>query len=314
MAVGKGLAIYLSRKRRVGYVVVLLCVLIVPPLFLSPYWVFLATEISIDCLFALSLNMLFGYTGMISFGHSAYFGLGAYTSALLVTKAHWAMFKSFLVTPFVVAVGALIAGVFCIRRTGVYFIMLTLAVAQILYAAISQSYDITGGDNGIIGISPPNVIASPIHFYYFSLVICLLAAYCIYRILHSPFGYGLRLIRDNPLRAASIGIDVQRCRLIIFIMAGFFAGIAGGLYAFFNAAVFPTYAFWMKSAEPLIAIILGGPYHFAGPIIGAFIITLLKSMLTRYVKYWMFALGLVLVGLILFFRNGLTGIFDDGRR
>lgn len=290
-----------------------LLALILLPAMVSSYWVYLATEIAIDCLFALSLNMLFGYTGMVSFGHSAYFALGAYTSALLVTIGHWAMPASFAVAPFVAAGGALIGGIFCIRRSGVYFLMLTLAIAQVLYSGIYQWYSVTGGDNGIVGVLPAPVIASPLRYYYFTLTISLLAGYCIYRIVHSPFGYSLKAIRDNARRAEAIGINVPRCRLVVFIMAGFFAGIGGTLYGFFNAAVFPHYAFWLKSAEPIMATILGGPFHFAGPIIGAAIITLLRTLLTRYVEYWMLVLGLVMVGLIMFFRMGITGIFKEGR-
>lgn len=300
----------LGGRRKIAYLLPLFFALSIFPLFVSFYWVQLATEIAIACLFALSLNMLFGYTGMISFGHSAYYALGAYTSALLVTKAHWIMPESFAIAPLVAAAGALVFGFFCVRRSGAYFVMLTLAISQVLYAAIYQWYDLTGGDNGVIGVLPASTIASPVSYYYFALFIVLLAGYAIYRIVHSPFGYALKTIRENPRRAESIGIPVQRCRLIVFIMAGFFAGIAGALYAFFNAAAFPNYGFWLKSAEPLIAIILGGPYHFAGPILGAFIVKLVETLLTRFTKYWMLILGLVMVCLVLFFRGGLTGFFE----
>lgn len=311
MVVHKRFLHYLGGRRKIAYILPIFFVLTILPLFVSFYWVQLATEIAISCLFALSLNMLFGYTGMISFGHSAYYALGAYTSALLVTKAHWTMPESFAAAPFVAAVGALGFGFFCIRRSGAYFVMLTLAISQVLYAAIYQWYDLTGGDNGVIGVLPSSAIASPITYYYFTLLIALLAGYGIYRIVNSPFGYALKTIRENPRRAESIGINVKRCRLIVFVTAGFFAGIAGALYAFFNAAAFPTYSFWLKSAEPLIAIILGGPYHFTGPILGAIIVKLAETLLTRYTKYWMLILGLVMVSLVLFFRRGLTGIFDE---
>lgn len=301
---------YLSSKGKIVYLLALLFVLILLPQFLHTYWVYLASEVCINSLFALSLNMLIGYSGMISFGHSAYFGLGAYAVALSVTQFEWGMLESFVVAPFVAALGALLFGLFCIRRSGVYFIMLTLAISQVLYAAIYQWYDVTGGDNGLIGMEPSPIIATPIRYYYFTLFIVVLAAYAIYRIVNSPFGYALKTLRDNPRRAESIGINVPRYRLIVFVMAGFFAGIAGVLYAFFNAAVFPTYLFWLKSAEPLIAIILGGPFHFAGPILGATVLTSLNSLLSRYIKYWMIVLGSVMIGLVLFIREGIIGIFE----
>jgi branched-chain amino acid transport system permease protein len=266
------------------------------------------SEVIIDCLFALSLNMLIGYSGMVSFGQSAFFAVGAYSAAVFITKLGWPMSISFSIAPFVAALWAAIIGIFCIRRTGVYFIMLTLAMAQVVYAAISQWYDFTGGDNGIIGVCPSPLIASPLRYYYFTLIVSLLAGYGIYRVLHSPFGYSLRAFRDNPRRAESIGIDVWKARFIIFILAGFFSGVSGTLYAFFNAAAFPNYAFWLKSAEPLIATILGGPFHFAGPIMGAVIMTLLRTLLTRYITYWMFTLGIIMVALILFFRRGLSSL------
>lgn len=311
MAIRQMMVVSSTGRGKAAWLSVLLLALILLPPFFPSYWVYLSTEIIINCLFALSLNILFGYTGMISFGHSAYFALGAYTAALLVKKAHWPMIESLVAAPFVVAAGALMAGLFCIRRSGVYFIMLTLAIAQVFYTVIYQSYDLTGGDNGLIGVLPAAAVASPLAYYYFSLLIILLAGYGIYRVVHSPFGYALRAIRDNPRRAESVGIDVQRCRLIAFILAAFFAGIAGALYAFFNAAVFPTCGFWIKSAEPLMAVILGGPYHFAGPILGATMVTLLRSLLTRYIQYWMLILGSIMVILVLFFRGGLTGAFKQ---
>jgi branched-chain amino acid transport system permease protein len=304
---------YLSYKGKIICILMLL-VLIILPVFLASYWVRLMTEIAIASLFALSLNMLYGYSGMISLGHSAYFALGAYTAALLITKAHWGMPESFTVAAFTAGVGALIFGLICIRRTGVYFIMLTMATAMVLHSVIFKWYNFTGGENGIIGVSPSSLIASPLRYYYFTLFISFLAGYSIYRIVNSPFSYALKAIRDNLPRAESIGINAQRYRLMVFIMAGFFAGIAGALCAFFNGGAFPSYAFWLKSADPFIAIILGGSFYFGGPIVGATIMTLLQTFLTRYIEYWMVILGLIMVFLVMFLRKGLVDTYEERKK
>lgn len=306
--------VFASGRGRFFLILALLLILVLLPPFLSTYLVYLTTEVIIDCLFALSLNMLIGYSGMVSFGQSAFFAVGAYSAAIFLTRFEWPMPISFLVAPFVAALWAVFTGLLCIRRTGVYFIMLTLAMAQVVYAAISQWYDFTGGDNGLIGVCPSPAIATPLRYYYFTLIVSFLAGFGIYRILHSPFGFSLRALRDNPGRAESIGINVWKTRLVIFVLSGFFAGVCGTLYAFFNAAAFPNYAFWLKSAEPLIATILGGPFHFVGPIIGAAIMTLLRTFLTRYITYWMLSLGIIMVFLILFFRRGLSSLLFPERK
>lgn len=288
--------------------VTLAVALIAAPWLVSTFWVYLLLEILILALFATSLNILMGYGGMISLGHAAYFGLAAYSAALLVKRAGWAMAPAFIVSPFAAAAGALIFGFFCVRLTRAYFIMLTLAFAQILYAVIYKWYDLTGGENGLSGVWPSGALATPRNYYYFTLVITAGSLGAIHRIVSSPFGYALRAIRENPVRAEFIGVAVRQYQLIAFVISGFFAGIAGTLFAFFNGSVFPDLAFWTKSAEPLVAVIIGGQYNFWGPVLGAVVFEGLEILITRSIRYWQLVLGGLVLLILLVFPQGLTGV------
>ena len=287
--------------------------LLAAPWVLSIFWIYLVVEILILALFATSLNILMGYGGMISLGHAAYFGLGAYSAALLTKRAGWAMAPAFLVSPLAAALGALVFGFFCVRLTRAYFIMLTLAFAQILYAVIYKWYDLTGGENGLSGVWPSGVLAAPRNYFYFTLLVSGLSLGAIYRIVSSPFGYALRAIRENPVKAEFLGIPVRRYQHIAFVISGLFAGIAGSLFAFFNGSVFPELAFWTKSAEPLVTVIIGGQQSFWGPVVGAVVFKGLEIVITRSLTYWQLVLGCLVLLMVLVFPQGLTG-FRRGLR
>lgn len=281
--------------------------LIAAPWLLSTFWIYLLIEIMVLALFATSLNILMGYGGMISLGHAAYFGLAAYSAALLVKRGGWTMGPAFLASPLVAAVGALVFGFFCVRLTRAYFIMLTLAFAQILYAVIYKWYDLTGGENGLPGVWPSGILAHPRNYFYFTLVVTAASLGAIYRVVSSPFGYTLKAIRENPLRAEFVGVPVRHYQLIAFVISGFFAGIAGTLFAFFNGSVFPDLTFWTKSAEPLVAVIIGGQYSFWGPVLGAAVFEGLEILITRSLKYWQLVLGGLVLLIVMVFPQGLTG-------
>src|SRR3990170_3536480 len=279
------------------------------PFVLPLFYVLLSMEIIILSLFSLSLNLLVGYTGMVSFGHAAYFALGAYTVGLLVKEVGVAMPWAFLAAPVVAALGAAVFGFFCVRRTHAYFVMLTLAFSQILWAITHKWYGLTGGDNGIIGIWPARWIAAPEHYYYFVLAVAGACTLVLWRLVESPFGYTLQAIRENPQRAEFIGVPVRRYQFIVFVIAGFFAGVAGALFAYFNGSVFPEFAFWIKSAEPLVAVIIGGTYYFWGPVAGSVVFKLLDTLITRYTEHWQIVLGALILLIVLVFPTGVTG-FD----
>jgi branched-chain amino acid transport system permease protein len=289
----------------------------------SRYDTFLATQIAISALFAVSLNLLLGTTGLVSFGHVAYFGIGSYVCGILM--------KTYAV-PFTIALpaaalgaafGSLVFGFFCVRLTKIYFAMLTLAFSQIVWAICFKWNDVTGGDQGLPDVPYPDLgwmSAIPLfgdfgiadQFYVLTLALVMLSLAAIQRLIASPFGRMLTTIRENPERAASIGLDVRRYELAAFVTAGGFAGIAGALFGIFNRGVFADYVYWPKSAEVMIMTILGGIGHFWGPVVGAATLVLLNQEITSYTEYWPFMLGTILLVLLFAFPGGIVGGLATG--
>jgi branched-chain amino acid transport system permease protein len=281
------------------------------PRIVGPFGLLVAVEMLAFALFACSLNLLMGYGGMLSFGHAAYFGLGAYGAALLLTRGELPMLLAAALAPLVAALGALLFGVFCVRLRGIYFAMLTLAFAQVAYTVIFQWYDFTGGDNGILGIWPAPGLSSPAGYYYFTLGVTAAAVWLLRAILRSPFGMTLRAVRDNPRRAVTVGLNVFLHQLTAFVLAGFFAGVAGAVFAFQKGSVFPDYLFVVKSLEPLVMILLGGMQTFVGPLAGAALYKLLDTVVTSYVEYWSAVLGVILLVLVLLCPQGVVGYLQQ---
>jgi branched-chain amino acid transport system permease protein len=289
----------------------------------SRYYTFLATDIVILALFAASLNLLLGYTGLVSFGHAAYFGVGAYTCAILM-KTYGVSFAIALAAAAVsAAVCALVFGLFCVRATRIYFSMLTLAFAQIVWAICFKWNSVTGGEQGLSNVPYPDlgwissvpglgVLRSSDHFYLLVLLLVGLAFWLLRRIVDSPFGSVLTAIRENPERAEFVGINVRRYQLAAFVVAGAFAGWAGALFGIFNRGVFPDFAHWSKSAEVLIMVILGGIGHFWGPAVGATILILLNQQINAYTQFWPLILGSILIVLVFVFPNGVFGTLHAG--
>jgi branched-chain amino acid transport system permease protein len=291
----------------------------------SRYDTFLAAQIAIDALFAVSLNLLLGTTGLVSFGHVAYFGVGAYVCGILM--------KTYTV-PFVVAfpaagIGAgafaLVSGYFCVRLTKLYFAMLTLAFSQIAWAVAYKWNAVTGGDQGLPEIPYPNLdwmsaipglgdLSIGARFYLLTLILVAISLAVLHRIVRSPFGRMLTTIRDNPERAAFIGLNVRAYQLAAFVVAGAFAGLAGALYGIFSRGVFADYVFWSKSAEVIIMAILGGMDYFWGPPVGALTLVWLNQQITDYTQYWPFVLGVMLLVLLFVFPGGIVGGLVAGYR
>lgn len=284
-------------------------VLLAVPLVLPQFYLLLATEIVIMGLFALAFNLLLGYAGMVSFGHAAFYGLGAYATGLLLKKTGAPFAAAFLAAPVMAAVAALLFGLLCIRLTRIYFSMLTLAFSQIVWAIAHKWYSLTGGDNGLVGIPVPESLSTPRAFYLFATACVLLATWVLWRLVNAPFGRTLLAIRENGERAEFVGIHVKRVQLAAFVISGGLSGLAGGLFALFSRGAFPDYAFWTKSAEVLLMTLLGGPYVFLGPALGAAILIVLNSVVTSFTEYWPVVLGVILLLLIYVFPGGVTRLF-----
>lgn len=309
--------------RRIPWVLVVFVAALTIPWVGTRYDTFLATQIAISALFAMSLNLLLGTTGLVSFGHVAYFGIGSYVCGILM--------KTYAV-PFSIALpaaaaggalGALVFGFFCVRLTKIYFAMLTLAFSQIVWAICFKWNDVTGGDQGLPNVPYPdldwmssipflNDLRIADQFYMLTLVVVMLSLAAIQRIIASPFGLMLTTIRENPERAASIGLNVRSYELAAFVIAGGFAGIAGALFGIFNRGVFADFVYWPKSAEVMIMTILGGIDHFWGPVVGAATLVLLNQEITSYTEYWPLVLGVILLILLFVFPGGIVGGLTTG--
>jgi branched-chain amino acid transport system permease protein len=286
-------------------------VVLILPLLLPSFMVVVMTEIAIVALFATAFNLLMGFGGMVSFGHAAYFALGAYAAALLVKQAAWPMPLALAASPFVAAAGALFFGFFIVRLTQTYFAMLSLAFAQIVFTVIFKWKSLTGGDDGILNLWPPPALKSPLAYCYFTLAVTGVAMLALRAIVDSPFGYALRAIRENPRRARFIGVNVRRHQLFAFVLSGFFSGLAGGLFAFFNGSVFPDFAYLNKSFEPLVVVLLGGIQSFFGPLAGAVGFKILETFIARqWPVYWPLFLGSAVVLVVVALPQGFVGLLQ----
>jgi branched-chain amino acid transport system permease protein len=281
----------------------------------SEYYLYLAIKIMVWALFATSFNLVLGYGGMMSFGHAAFFGIGAYTCSLLLVKASCPLFLAIAAAPIGAAIAGAIIGFFSVRIKGVfYFATITLSFAQLVYIVAFKWRSFTFGDDGIQGIPVPAFISTDVTFipyYFFALVIILICFFFLWRIVQSPFGMMLKSLKENPVRAEFVGIKVETYRLIAFVISAFFSGIAGVLYAFLETAIAPDILFWSMSGEVILMGLLGGMNLFLGPSVGAAIMVLLNSYITAYTEYWGFFLGITLILIVLFFPRGIGGLTVD---
>jgi branched-chain amino acid transport system permease protein len=308
--------------RRVPWALLVFLAAFAVPALGSRFYTFLANDVIIWALFATSLNLLVGYTGLVSFGHAAYFGIGAYTTGLLMKKLGVPFLLAFPAAGVVAGLGALAFGFFCVRLTRIYFAMLTLAFAQIVWAICFKWNEVTGGEQGMPEIPYPDFgwierLAAVVpqvggyrtsdHFYFTTVILVGLCLWLLRRIVNSPFGRMLTTVRENAERAEFIGVNVRRYELAAFVIAGAFAGLAGGLFGIFNRGVFPDFAYWTKSSEVLIMTLLGGMGTFYGPAIGALVLLWLNQQIVSYTQYWPLVLGGILVLLLFAFPGGIAG-------
>ena len=286
-----------------------LVALAIVPLLSDGYALVLLTDVLVFALFAVSLHLLLGPGGLVSFGHAAYFGLGAYAAALLFLRWRLPMELALLAAPLAAAAGAALFGWFCVRLSGIYLAMLTLALAQIVWSVAFQWDALTGGSNGLVGIWPAPWLASRTAYYFVALALCAGAIACLWRISASPFGYALRGSRDSPLRAGAIGIDVRAQQWTAFIVAGSFAGLAGALFAFSKGSISPETLSVPRSVDALVMVLLGGVQTLTGPVLGAALFTWLEDAVSREIAYWRAAIGAVILLLVLAFPQGIGGFF-----
>lgn len=284
-----------------------LVVALLVPLAVPQFWVFIAVEVLAFALYAVSFNVLLGFGGMLSFGHAAFFGIGAYTVAVLAQKAGLPMGVAFVASPIVSAAIAYVIGHFSVRRTGIYFAMLTFAFQMLLYTVALKWGSLTGGDDGITGLKAPGPLAGPVAYYYFTLAVVALSLLALYRLVQSPFGYTLRALRTNPRRVTYVGVDVRRHQLATFVITGAFAGIAGALFAVSSGNVFPNWLNWTASATPVVMAVLGGIHTFFGPVIGAAVYVLLEVWISGKTEYWPLFMGIIILVLVLAMPEGLSG-------
>lgn len=291
----------------------LLAILALIPLFSAGYALVLLTDILVFALFAVSLHFLMGPGGLYSFGHAAYFGIGAYAAGILLLNKITNMEFALALAPLAAGLGALVFGWFCVRLSGVYSAMLTLAFAQIAWSAAFQWNALTGGSNGMVGVWPAAWLSSKTAYYYLALLLCAAGILFLWRAIYSPFGYALRAARDSPLRAEASGIDVRATQWAAFVLAGLAAGIAGALYAFSKGSISPETLGIQRSVDGLVMVMLGGVQTLTGPVWGAALFTWLQDAAARNVDYWRAATGVVMLALVLALPRGLGSLLQAGK-
>ena len=298
-------------RRAVSALVVLVVVLALLPLASGEYLLVLLTDVLVFALFAVSLHFIMGPGGLASFGHAAYFGLGAYGAALLLLRWQAPMEAALALGPLLALAGALVFGWFSVRLAGVYLAMLTLAFAQIAWSVAFQWDSVTGGSNGLIGVWPAAWLTGKTAYYYLALLVCGACIALLWRALQAPLGYALRAARDSPLRADAIGIDVRRSQWTAFVVAGTFAGVAGAIYAFSKGSISPEMLSVPRSVDALVMVLLGGVQTLTGPAWGAALFTWLEDSLARDFEYWRAAIGAVILVLVLAFPRGVAGYLKE---
>ncbi|HXZ35079.1 MAG TPA: branched-chain amino acid ABC transporter permease [Thermodesulfobacteriota bacterium] len=293
------------------WLILLLLASLLAPVFLGEFYLTVLCEALVMSLLALSFNLLFGYMGQLSFGQAAFYGLGGYAVAMLMTKVQFNFWLSMVAGILVAALVGLLVGYFCVRLRGIYFAVLTLAFGQLIFFIVFKWHDFTGGDDGIQGVFPPEYLKSPVAYYYFILVVFLAAAFVLWKIIQSPFGQTIKSMRENSERTEFLGINLAKYQLITFVIAAALAGLAGAIWVPFYRSVAPSYLTWIKSGEPVMAAILGGPALFFGPVLGMFIMTFFHAWVLGFTVYWPVVMGGLILFIIFFLPGGILGYTQE---
>jgi len=300
-----------SWLKRAWWLLLLIIAAFLAPTVLSEFYLSVLCEALVMSLMALSFNLLFGYMGQLSFGQAAFFGLGGYAVAMLLTKAHFNFWLSIVAAILVAGVIGLVVGIFCVRLRGIYFAVLTLAFGQLIFTIVFKWHDFTGGDDGIQGVFPPEFLKSPTAYYYFILLVFLVSAFILWKIIHSPFGQTVVAMRENSERTEFLGIHIAKYQLIAFVIAAAFCGLAGAIWVPFYRSVAPSYLNWIKSGEPVMAAILGGQSVFLGPVLGMFVITFFHAWVLGFTVYWPVVMGALILAIIFFLPGGILGFAQE---
>ena len=296
---------------RVKWLAALGLAAIIPSLLAGPYALELITETLIFAIAAMSLDLLMGYGGLVSFGHAAYFGLGAYGTVLIAVKLGFSAWVSALCGIAISTAAAGAIGFFCVRMTGVAFLMLTLAFAQLVFS-VAVKWRAIGGSDGLGGLAKPEFfklsLGDPLTMYLFTLGVFTAAFVAMRRVVASRFGHALVGMRENETRMRAMGYPTQRIRWLAFVVAGFFAGVSGALYAFFNGFISPDALSWGMSGMLLLMVVFGGAGTLVGPAIGAAGFLLMKNFVSSHTQHWLLVVGVIFVACVMFFRQGVWGM------
>ena len=286
---------------------ILFVLLLVLPLVLTRFYIYLLALILVSGLAAMSLNLVLGYGGIYQFHHAVFYGVGAYGAALTITKLGYSPWIGFLIGPLLAAFLSLVMGAICVRLSKLYFGMLQISLGSLVWAIVYRWYSFTGGDDGIHGVSMPSLISSTMGSYYFTLFVTAACLMAMYFIVMSPFGSALQGIRDNPVRSEAVGVNVKLHQLVALVIAGFFAGVAGVLFVVVDNSAFPDMLFWTLSLEILIMCLLGGWLTFLGPMLGAAMMVALRTFASTFTEYWTLIQGVILMLVIIFLPEGVLG-------
>lgn len=305
----------MDRKTLLGLSALLFIALLALPWVVSVYPLGIAIEILIYGIFAGSLNILLGYSGLISFGHAAFFGIGAYTAGIFAQHVSANIFLTLPAAIIVSLIAALIIGFFCTRVSGFYFLMLTLAFAQMVYAIAHEWESLTGGSNGLSGIPTPQLwsginLQDQKMLYYLILLVFVLLFYGVRRFISSPVGQTLIGLRENEGRLQAIGYNTRHYKLLAFVIAGGMGGVAGALYSYFNGFVSPHELYWTVSGHAIIMLIIGGAGTLVGPTLGAGFLIILQSVVSSYTERWQNIVGLTFIIFVIFAPKGIMGLLS----
>lgn len=283
--------------------------LLIVPFLGSRYLTELAVQVMILSLLALSLNILAGHVGLISFGHAAFFAIGGYATAFFLSRWQLPLGAAMPLAIILATAFALVIGILCVRLKAIYFAMLTLAFSMLVWGVIIKWKPVTGGDDGFVGIALPQFLATPQNFYWFTLAIVSISTALMWLLSKSTMGQTFVAIRENETRASFLGVNVRQMQLIAFVLAAIFAAIAGSLMAMYLRGMYPQSAFWTQSGHIVISVLLGGVHSFVGPILGASLLYLLEVTIHQYTQYWPLVMGLILLLVVLVLPEGLIGLF-----
>lgn len=305
----------MQRFWNVLIIVLVLTVLILIGLFAGRFTVYLTSRVMILSIFAMGYNLLFGRTGLLSFGHAAFYAAGAYGLGLFALHVSRHPLIGILAGVACACLLAAVIGFFCVRQTEIYFAMLTLAFGMMVFSLIWNMRSVTGGDDGLVGIMRAPIslgivsipIIKPRNYYFLVLIFLAVSVYLIYRIRQSPFGLVLAGIRENDRRVEFAGISLKNYRLGAFIISGTFAGLAGALGTLLESNTTPFSAHWSHSAEPVLVSLIGGIQTFTGPLVGSAVFIVLREVIQRFTQNWMLWYGLILLVIIMGFRGGIVG-------